>query len=291
MAQFTLHAPLASVFDFFSSGAAQSVGFQDNLFWQDLTRTYQDAWTADSGDASAGKRLTLGGTGFQVDGTGALTAGTVRAFFAATITGGVTETIFEARGLTLSAAALHAAFASPETSDDAALMAQILAGDDVICASDLADRIEGMAGNDRILGQLGNDTLLGGIGQDSLFGGAGDDRLLGDGDDDLLSGGLGRDTLLGGAGSDTLTGGAGDDVLNGGALADVFVLTRGGGRDIIQDYQDGVDRLDVRALTSDFAALTISQHDANAWVQYMGVRVTLLGVDAATLDAGDFLLI
>ncbi|MBK1661658.1 calcium-binding protein [Paracraurococcus ruber] len=129
----------------------------------------------------------------------------------------------------------------------------------------------------------GNDTVYSGYGADSVHGGAGDDLILGWGvfeagsayaqayarDDeggDRLAGDAGNDTLRGGGGYDVLMGGDGDDLLEGGVGADT--LTGGGGADVfafgaldararmpvydtqgdvVTDFQDGLDRLDLSA--------------------------------------------
>ncbi|KAA0583491.1 calcium-binding protein [Azospirillum sp. B21] len=62
---------------------------------------------------------------------------------------------------------------------------------------------------------------------DTLTGGDGDDTLCGWSGNDLLAGGAGDDLLFGGRGKDTLTGGEG---------ADLFVTGRGGGRDLVTDF-------------------------------------------------------
>jgi Ca2+-binding RTX toxin-like protein len=109
---------------------------------------------------------------------------------------------------------------------------------DTLSGDDVANQIDGAAGNDSLLGRGGADTLLGGAGADVLDGGADDDRLYGGTEADRLSGGdgndlldagAGNDTLLGGAGVDRLIGGAGNDSLTGGLEADF--LTGGLGTD------------------------------------------------------------
>ena len=99
-------------------------------------------------------------------------------------------------------------------------------------------------------------TLSGYFGNDTLDGGAGYDFLLGGFGDDSLAGNLGDDNLTGGAGADTLWGGAGNDTLEGGDDDDVFAFDRGGGDDLVTDFDladtdaDGFynDQLDVSAL-------------------------------------------
>ena len=89
-------------------------------------------------------------------------------------------------------------------------------------------------------------TLIGTSGQDTLRGGAGDDTLNGEGGDDWLYGNDGDDTLIGGSANDQLFGGAG---------ADVFVFTAAsdsppgyGQRDLIWDFQAGIDKIDLSAI-------------------------------------------
>ncbi|WP_270937182.1 calcium-binding protein, partial [Falsiroseomonas oryzae] len=80
-----------------------------------------------------------------------------------------------------------------------------------------------------------------------------DDLLRGQGGDDLLLGGAGGDRLFGDEGADTVIGGYGRDVLFGGEGADVFRYlaaadsTRAA-RDLIRDFEVGVDALDFSAL-------------------------------------------
>jgi Ca2+-binding RTX toxin-like protein len=125
-------------------------------------------------------------------------------------------------------------------------------GNDFIDGGDGYDLLVGNAGDDRLIAGFGNDSLVGHDGNDTLTGGDGDDSLLGVVGEDTLSGGLGNDTLLGGIGNDTLTGGDGDDLLYGGAGrdsllggagADMFALEFIESQNIIQDFEDGVDRL------------------------------------------------
>ena len=58
-----------------------------------------------------------------------------------------------------------------------------------------------------------------------------------------IKGGTGNDTLGGNAGSDTIQGGKGADIITGGAGADVFVYQSGDGKDIITDYEQGLDQI------------------------------------------------
>ena len=145
-------------------------------------------------------------------------------------------------------------------------------GDDEIRGGLGSDTITGGDGNDRIVGQRNGDTINGGAGADNLKGGGGNDSIDGgDGDDfikggsrrdwvdggdgndriltnsfeDVLNGGAGNDTLNGGGANDTLNGGTGDDQLKGGKGSDTFVFDAQMGADVVTDFGDDVDVLQI----------------------------------------------
>ncbi|MCB4820612.1 calcium-binding protein [Roseicella aerolata] len=158
-------------------------------------------------------------------------------------------------------------------------------GDDTIFGSSAtadtasaASLILGGAGNDHITATWGADTVLGGAGDDTIIGYGSThfvppiphnafpqilaqepaDLLLGGRGADSIEGGGGNDTLLGGPGDDTLLGGFGADLHAGGAGADLFVFRPlrlngvfqdvgigEGSRDIVLDFRQGSDRLDL----------------------------------------------
>ncbi len=139
-------------------------------------------------------------------------------------------------------------------------------GSGIIAGGKGAETLDGRGGDDFLYGNDGNDQLLGGDGNDHLFGGAGRDALDGQDGDDILDGGPGSDRLTGGAGRDIFVvapmagpeHGEGHehdrDTLHFGALAD-----RGGpgaGRDVIEDFTRGEDRIDLTAFHTSFAELT-----------------------------------
>jgi serralysin len=70
--------------------------------------------------------------------------------------------------------------------------------------------------------------------------------LDGNAGNDNITGNSGRDTLTGDEGRDRLAGGRGNDVMTGGAQRDTFVFEAGGGRDTIQDFENGTDRILLR---------------------------------------------
>ncbi len=82
----------------------------------------------------------------------------------------------------------------------------------------------------------GNDQLFGDTLADVLSGLDGDDKLYGLAGNDILSGGGGADELYGGEGSDTLQGGSGNDRLYGDRGSDLYQFERGGGQDVIDDF-------------------------------------------------------
>jgi len=98
----------------------------------------------------------------------------------------------------------------------------------------------GGAGDDLIYGNKTANSLLGLEGIDTLFGLGGNDFLSGGDQSDLLIGGNGKDTL-----SNSGTGGPdGDlDLFVYLALSDSTVAKAG--RDLISDFEDGVDKIDL----------------------------------------------
>ncbi|MCU0800538.1 MAG: hypothetical protein MUD11_01975 [Rhodobacteraceae bacterium] len=128
-----------------------------------------------------------------------------------------------------------------------------------------------------VTGTATANILAGNIGADTLNGGAGDDRLAGAG------------------GADVLDGGAGNDTLSGCADADVFVFATGGLRDVISDFADGQDMINLTALSAvtDFADLLanhLRQSGANVLLDAgQGDLLVIRNVQLAQLDSGDFL--
>ncbi|MGS4984905.1 Hemolysin-type calcium-binding repeat-containing protein [Pseudosulfitobacter pseudonitzschiae] len=137
-------------------------------------------------------------------------------------------------------------------------------GNDTLTGGNNADFLDGGADNDRLFGRGGDDDLRGGLGSDFMSGGMGDDQLIGDDGADKMFGGDGDDTLNGGRDQDTIRGGDGNDEINGGRLADVlrggagadtFLYTvkqdsSTGASDTIQDFEVGIDVIDLSAVAS-----------------------------------------
>ena len=169
------------------------------------------------------------------------------------------------------------------------------------------DSQRGEVGNDQLSGGAGLDTLNGDAGDDILRGGDGADLLNGDDGNDQLYGGMGRNRLDGGAGDDVLIGGAqgdildggtGDDVLTGGGGRDVFVFTHAAERDVITDFDNGDDRIDLQAFGLDAGDIQLAVRDWNGGVtlnlERIGgngkVRILDHDGQAIALTLSDFLI-
>ena len=159
----------------------------------------------------------------------------------------------------------------------------------------------GTSGKDFLQGDrdvLGTkDLMYGKDGKDTLDGGLKDDKIFGEGGKDLLLGGDGNDYLNGGAGIDILNGNSGNDTLTGGDSKDTFVFDAGFGTDVITDFQDGLDVIDLRAFggSSVFGALSITPNPgtgANVLITSSALpnfgSITLQNF-TGTIDSSDFL--
>jgi Ca2+-binding RTX toxin-like protein len=155
------------------------------------------------------------------------------------------------------------------------------------------------AGNFVGTGNALANAMTGAAGADTLSGGDGNDVLNGLAGADTLNGGAGADTLNGGDGNDRLTGGAGNDTLDGGAGSDVFVFFPAGfGNDRINGFDanpaGGQDLMDISGLgirAATFAAnVQLIGSAAGTTVAIGADTIMLTGINAATIDASDFLL-
>lgn len=185
-----------------------------------------------------------------------------------------------------------------------------------------------LPGNNEIGGGGGDDTLYGGYGSDTVRGGAGDDRVFGAGPGvgptpsaasffntldggDVLGGGAGNDRVEGGGGLDTLTGGAGDDTLwggdgngdrlTGGPGQDVFLFRFAegpfpirdtgvgeGNRDVVLDFRQGTDALDLSGYDNPFFFPSSEQPEAiflgtGGFQAYYGLQIRYEVEDGRTV--------
>jgi len=136
------------------------------------------------------------------------------------------------------------------------------------------DTVRGSTISELILGNDGQDSISSGEGNDTLFGGKGNDQLFGDAGDDFLSGNRDIDTLTGGQGSDT------------------FALSTGGGLDIITDFDNTTDYIQVPA-NLNIGDILIQTAGANTLltVKSTGEQLAQLNnVQASSITTANFLV-
>lgn len=156
-----------------------------------------------------------------------------------------------------------------------------------------ADVLVGTSGNDTILAGAGDDTVLAGAGNDIVSGGAGNDKIAGGAGDDTLAGGVGNDVIQGGDGNDIIIGGADADIMGGGDGADKFIFVSAldsgvgvGLRDVILDFEVGVDKIGLAALNLTAANIDLSQFFGGTTAA--GAYAQLLRIDTDGDGSYDF---
>ena len=139
----------------------------------------------------------------------------------------------------------------------------------------------GGAGDDELIAVANDDAAV----ADVLMGGYGDDTLTGSANADVLMGGAGHDDITGGGGTDTINGGAGDDVMTGGSEADTFVFSPsdGDGDDVIVDFTNGVDKIDL-------SAFGLSLREQAALAENITMRGEDIRIDLTDFGGGTILL-
>jgi Ca2+-binding RTX toxin-like protein len=180
-----------------------------------------------------------------------------------------------------------------------------LGGDDSIAGTEANDFLQGNQGFDYLDGAGGDDIIRGGKDDDVVDGGTGNDRLYGDlGSDlvlgydgnDLVRGGKGDDWVAGEAGNDTIMGDKGDDLVEGDLGNDLFVFAQDSGSDVIIDFENGIDLIDLSAYgITAFNQLNITDDPEGAIIDLgptAGSAANLIGlyaISASQLDDGDFI--
>ncbi len=167
-------------------------------------------------------------------------------------------------------------------------------GDDLINIADPDAYFKGGAGIDTINLDYNGDvswTLTSDFDVEIIYAGSGNSiidaslvshsmTIFGEGGDDIISTGSGDDHVHIGQGTDMISGGTG---------ADVFYFSSNWGRDIVTDFEDGQDILDLSATHLTFFDLAIIQRGNDAVINGGSVRhLTLLDTDASTIDENDF---
>ena len=108
-------------------------------------------------------------------------------------------------------------------------------------------------------------------------------QIYGSADADVLIGSNGNDMILASDGADTVLGGLGADNIYGGAGGDIFVYSATAqsttaAYDVIQDFQSGVDRIDLRLVAtsvvlSEFGGATFIYFDPDSNGAFRGLVV------------------
>ncbi|WP_212699612.1 M10 family metallopeptidase [Thalassovita aquimarina] len=177
-------------------------------------------------------------------------------------------------------------------------------GRDTVFGGYGADTVQGGNGDDVFHGQWGNDVIHARLGNDSVYGGDNFDFIdAGDGND-LVYGGKGRDTILLGNGDDVYvdtaqTGNLGIDTITGGAGADRFVYHSVMSADVIEDFETGLDTLQLTEelwsgglsaaqVLNTYATVTV---DGVLFDFGSGQSILLAGLSSVTSLEGDILLV
>jgi Ca2+-binding RTX toxin-like protein len=138
-----------------------------------------------------------------------------------------------------------------------------------------------------VIGTKYDDDIYGNDAANNLNGGAGNDLISGRGGDDSINGGNGNDFIYGGAGKDTLAGGLDNDIF-------IFISTDdsklAGGKpeDVITDFQQGQDKIDISGL--DFALNELLVLDNQ---NVGGTNYSYVGIDSnhnGAFDEGEFVI-
>ncbi len=130
---------------------------------------------------------------------------------------------------------------------------------------------------------------LGHLGAVRTAGGSNVD-LTGTGGDDILQGNGAANTLDGKGGDDILIDGKGEDRLTGGAGADLFVFEADGRRDIITDFQVGVDTIDLSGMGRAYSldAFKFQSTPDGIKIIFQGEELRIFSHNGQSLDRSDF---
>ncbi|MFM2279457.1 MAG: hypothetical protein RLZZ444_1688 [Pseudomonadota bacterium] len=107
-----------------------------------------------------------------------------------------------------------------------------------------------------------------------------------------LFGNSGNNKLNGGGQADALWGGAGYDMLFGGGGADGFYFKANGGKEIVRDFQDGIDGLVLHVDTELTNLQFVKQHGANVGddlvITYDGTTMVIENIHKNQITDADF---
>ncbi len=87
---------------------------------------------------------------------------------------------------------------------------------------------------------------------------------------------------------DTIIGGLRNDILKAGGGAEGFIFGTGTGQDHICAFKMGPCKIANQSRAATFAALTIPQSGAHTVISFGTIKITLDGIDDATVTAASF---
>ncbi len=124
-----------------------------------------------------------------------------------------------------------------------------------------------------------------------LYGSQFDDTLIGKEGSNTLTGNQGNDTLDGKGGNDVLLGRQGDDTMTGGSGADRFRYSESAfGNDIVTDFADAVDKIDLTGSGLVFGDFSITQQGADTLLSLNSSHsIRLKNVVSTNITGADFL--
>jgi len=175
--------------------------------------------------------------------------------------------------------------------DEGAIFAELVQGNSLDVATLDALRAE----NDQTTIIVNGESIQ--VEQANFTGTNGNDNITGTSGDDNISGLDGNDTLNGLGGNDNLSGGNGNDTLYGGTGNDVFNFAYYQDSDVVMDFVQGQDKIDVSSLNiSDWATvqLLISNDGTNnalitTYFKSSRSQLKLNGINPNLLQASDFI--
>lgn len=173
----------------------------------------------------------------------------------------------------------------------------VIGGNDVMSGDGGADYMVGDVHSVSITSRNGTWNVEGG--DDVMSGGDGNDTIIGDMVSVYVSSYRGEGTAVIQNGDDRIIGGAGNDNMWGDSVhynprtathitngADTFVFADNSGNDTVNDFQTGLDSIEVAGYgLSDFSQLTISESGGNSTIHFDAFNsVVLVGVTGLTAD-------
>ena len=140
------------------------------------------------------------------------------------------------------------------------------------------------------IGRFEIDPYSGGAGGQNISGSGAEDRLNGTQGADQIFGGGGDDQIRAGGGADIIMDGGGSDRMWGGDGADIFVLSHDDLNDTIEDFQIGVDRIDMSAVGRFYSldGLSFQSTGSGARLEVNGEMLILKTQGSVRLHAEDF---